>query len=83
MPAAFPIVTITFSTGPSTLMNRMGAHVHEGPPPARSGCVNHGRLPGIFVAVGALMLAEFTEAVALHFAVRRSWARHAAEDDPT
>ncbi|MDP6984935.1 MAG: hypothetical protein QGG05_17810 [Candidatus Latescibacteria bacterium] len=55
----------------------------KAPPPARSGCVNYGRLPGIFVAVGALMLAEFTEVVALHFAVRRSWARHAAEDGPT
>ena len=34
-----------------------------------------GRLAGIFVAVGALLLAELTEVLSLQIAVRRSWAR--------
>ncbi|MBT6146692.1 MAG: hypothetical protein HOH74_14735, partial [Gemmatimonadetes bacterium] len=40
--------------------------------------VAHGRLAGLYVAVGATLMAELTEVLSLHVAVRRQWARRAA-----
>lgn len=44
--------------------------------------VTDGRLPGLYVAVGATLVAELTEVLSLHVAVRRQWARRRAVDMP-